>query len=92
MSHIPQCSRPFADRLAIKAIVGRAANNGAKRVRVLVEWMIGKFERVPQQSVGSSAHSVMLNDCEDRFQVAVDRVSPTTSLKIAPGATDVPEP
>ena len=35
--------------LLIVTIVGRAANDCCKRVRVLVEWKIGKFERVPQQ-------------------------------------------
>ena len=46
-SHVPQCSRPFADRLVVEIILGRGANNGAKRVCVLVEWKIAKFKRLP---------------------------------------------
>jgi transposase len=37
MSYIPQRARPFADRLVIDSIFGRAANDGSKRVCGLVE-------------------------------------------------------
>ena len=63
MSDISERSCPFADRLAIGVIVTRAANDGSKWICVLVEWKIGKFERMPQKLLGPSPHSVMLDDC-----------------------------
>ena len=53
-SHVPQCSRPFADRLAVSSVATCAANDCREWIRVLIERTICEFERVPQQSVGPS--------------------------------------
>jgi hypothetical protein len=54
-SDISQRSRPFADRLVICTVATGAANNCNKRICVLVEWDIGKFEREPSQRFDPSS-------------------------------------
>jgi hypothetical protein len=66
MSDIPQCSRPFADRLAIGAMARGAANDGSKWVCVLVKGKTRKLERMPQKSTGPSPHPVVHDYLEHR--------------------------
>jgi hypothetical protein len=68
MSDIPQCPRPFTDRLAIEFIVTRAANDGSEWICVLVEGKSSELERMTQKPLGPSPYFVMLDDCEDSPQ------------------------
>jgi hypothetical protein len=63
-SKIPQCSRPFADRLTIDVIAARAAIDSSKRISVLVDGQPSKLERVPQKLLCLSPHFVMYDDSE----------------------------
>jgi hypothetical protein len=47
MSDVPQCTRPFADCFAIGVVVTSAADDGSKWIRLLIEWKLRKFKRVP---------------------------------------------
>jgi hypothetical protein len=67
MSDIPQCPRPFTDRLAIEFIVTRAANDGSEWICVLVEGKSSELERMTQKPLGPSPYFVMLDDCEHGF-------------------------
>jgi hypothetical protein len=64
---IPQCSRPFADRLVIDIIITRAMNHGSKRVRFVVEWKASEVERMSKKPVGPSTNFVMRDGCKYRF-------------------------
>ena len=83
MSDIPQRSRPFADRLAIDSIVTRAANYGSKRVCVSVEWKTGKFERMPQKSVGLIA-ALKADGCEPPADALLTQVQGLTDRRWRP--------
>jgi class 3 adenylate cyclase len=63
-SDIPQCSRPFADCLAIDVIRRRAANDRSKWICILVEGQLSKFKCVTQKLPGSPPHLVMGDDRE----------------------------
>jgi hypothetical protein len=88
-SDIPQRTAPFADRFVVDAVPAGAADNCRKSVCALVEWHIGKFEDVPQQSIRSTPYSVMRDNSKNGLQVAVHAISPPIRLKLSPGTLDL---
>ena len=65
-SDIPQCPRPFTDRLVIDFIVTRGPNDRTEWVCVPVEWKVGEFERMPQKLFGPSPPLVVRDYLEHR--------------------------
>jgi hypothetical protein len=91
-SDVPQRARPFADRLVIDSIFGRAANDGSKRIRIPVEEQLRKFECVSQKLLNFSPHFVMSNDCKHGFQISVHGIASTTGLEPVPHIADLFKP
>ena len=91
-SYVPQCPRPFANRLAIGTIGARAANDDSKRVCVPVEWEIGKFERLSQKFLRFSPHFEMFGNSEHGFQISVDGIACPAGLEYVPRTTNPLKP
>jgi hypothetical protein len=68
---VPQCPRPFADRLVIDTVIRRATNDGAKRICILVDSEIGKFERMSHKPAGSSPYFVMVDQSSASYERAL---------------------
>jgi hypothetical protein len=67
-SDVPQCPRPFADRLAVSVIVTSATNYGCKRTSILVKRKICEFKCAPQKLFCSPSHLIMGDDREHGLQ------------------------
>jgi hypothetical protein len=60
-SDVPQCSRPFTDRLDVDIIVTRAADDGSKWISGFMEWKTSEVERMLEKFVGFSPRFVVRN-------------------------------
>jgi hypothetical protein len=92
VSDVPQRSRPFADRLVIDSMAGRAANYGSKRIRIPVERQISRFKRMPQKFLRFSPYFEMFDNSEHGFQISVDGIACPAGLKYVPRMSELFKP
>jgi hypothetical protein len=64
---VPQCSRPFADRLVIDIVIRRATNDAAKRICILDDRKICELKRMPQRCLRFPPHLVVRDYFEHGF-------------------------
>ena len=67
----------------------RAANDGSKWIRILVEGQLSKFKCVPQKLLGFSPYFEMFDDSEHGFQISVHGIASAAGLKYVPRMSEL---